>query len=374
MEGVQSLWSNSAELAFWVFGGPLLIVATLVRLVFPRFHWQEALLFLLLVTVPLGYVFFWGPYNIGTVWGAMSYLGPFYYFPVLVPITLLGTWGVLRLGTKTPLLVVLLLFAMTSVDFWLVFAHVSDNYKYTQEDRAIYRPFSERTISNALVFVPPIYGDFLLHPFAILGNNPTLDGSVIYAIDRGAEDFDLMDHYSDRRPYKFVYQGEYTEEPDDSFDTELVRLQAISSHELVQEITITNPTDKPYVYTYIWNNGKTETYLLDDSSGKGSDYHVRWKVTPHEITLEGPYIGKSRSEIDSISDSQPLVFSVAFTDTPERTSQVIYERRFSFRLVQDNLMEVIFPAEEWQNPDWPTGNWLRADIGAVMRDTADPAN
>jgi hypothetical protein len=377
VEGMQGLWINCVHLIYWTFGGPILLIAMFVRLAVPPFQWQEGLLLLVLLTFLLGYLFFWGPYNIAELWNGLDYLGPFYYFPLLIPIILLGTRGVLYVSSKKHLAMILLVSAMIAVDFLLVFNHVSENYRYTEESRAIYEPFRNQDIRNALVFLPPLYGPFIHHPFAYLLNNPSLDGPLLFALDHGGQNLDLMDRYPDRKPYKFVYRGEYTEEPDDIIDTELIRLQRISAPELTQSIRIVNPTSKPYVYAYIWNDEKTETYLLDDSSTMGSTYDVRWTVTPLGGTLEGPHIEKSRSELDSISDTQPLAFAVAFTDTPSRTSQIIFERRFSFRLTSDNMIEAIFPPEEWHNPDWPTGEWVRESISHVMRNSniasQDPA-
>ena len=376
-EGIQGLWGNSVGLFYWTFGGPILILAMLVRLVTPHFQWQEGLLLLILVTFPLGYLFFWGPYHVAEIWNGLDYLGPFYYIPLLIPIILLGMRGVSYVFSKKQTAAVVLVSAMFAVDLLLVFDHISKNYRYTQENRAIYEPFLNQEISNALVFVPPLYGPFLLHPFGYLSNSPSLDGPLLFALDHGSENLDLMERYPDRQPYRFDYRGYYTEEPDDVFDTELVKLQGITTPELTQSIRIVNPTSKPYVYTYVWNDGNTETYLLDDSSSTGSVYDVRWRVTPTEVTLEGPRIGKSRSELDSISEAQPLAFAVAFTDSPSRDSQVIFERRFSVRITPDNMIEAILPPEEWHNPDWPTGEWVRANITHVLRDSntasQDPA-
>jgi glucose/arabinose dehydrogenase len=41
------------------------------------------------------------------------------------------------------------------------------------------------------------------------------------------------------------------------------------------------------------------------------------------------------------------------------------------------MIEVILPPEEWHNPNWPTGEWVRESIGHVMWDSSiaspDPA-
>lgn len=369
-EAVESLWTNSAELGYWTFGGPLLLLAMLARWIVPTFQWQDGLLLLLLIAFPLGYFFFWGPYNTGIIWGAISYLGPYYYFPLLVPLALLGARGAEALFARNHRSAFILMLAMAIVAFALVLHQVSENYRYTEKSHALYQPFREHRISNALIFVPPLYGPFLLHPFAYLENTPLLDGPLLFAIDQGSQDFALMDHYPERQPYRFVYQGEYTEEPDDRFNTELVRIQRITTPQLNQDLRITNPTSSPYVYAYVWNDGRTETYLLDDSSSVGDVYDVRWTVDRQGVEFLGPDIRRSPSEIDAISPSHPITFAVAFSESSSRDSQVIFERRFSIRFEPDDTVEVIYPPEEWYNLDWPSGKWVRGNLGHVIEEVA----
>jgi hypothetical protein len=193
-----------------------------------------------------------------------------------------------------------------------------------------------------------------------------LDGPVLYAIDRGNQNFLLLDRYPDRPAYEFLYWGSYTEAPNDKFETRLIQLTRIKLTELVQRVRIVNPTALRFVYVYVWNDGNTETYLLDDSSDLGSIYDAQWRITNQAIDFSGAHIRKASSDIDSLSDSQPLAVAVAFTDSPDRSSQRIFEYRFRLRTMPDNSMETILPAEEWYNLDWPTDEWIRGDIDHVI--------
>jgi hypothetical protein len=365
-EALRSLWTNFVELNLWVYGGPVLLALAFLRLAFCSRGWQEALLAFMLIIFPLGYFFWWGTHNISEGWGAIAYLGPLYYFPLLAPLVILGAQGLVRIYCWQPPAAVVLITITIVVNLHLLVSYVAKNYEYTEENRVMYEPFQRERIQNGLVFVPPLYGPYIHHPFAYLSNNPSLDGPVLYAIDRGNQNFLLLDRYPDRPAYEFLYWGSYTEAPNDKFETRLIQLTRIKLTELVQRVRIVNPTALRFVYVYVWNDGNTETYLLDDSSDLGSIYDAQWRITNQAIDFSGAHIRKASSDIDSLSDSQPLAVAVAFSDSPDRSSQRIFEYRFRLRTMPDNSMEIILPAEEWYNLDWPTDEWIRGDIDHVI--------
>jgi hypothetical protein len=135
-----------------------------------------------------------------------------------------------------------------------------------------------------------------------------------------------------------------------------------------QKLRLVNPTDKPYVYVYIWNNDQTETYLLDDSSRWNKAYEIEWMISPNKIEFEGPH-KRHDSSITALSPDHPLAIAVAFSHSPERKTQNIFERRFRFKLTDDGRMGVLLPPEEWHNPNWPDeSGWQITDIDQVMAD------
>jgi hypothetical protein len=60
-----------------------------------------------------------------------------------------------------------------------------------------------------VVFLPPIYGDWLNHPFQAYRNDPGFDDHVVYALDHGGGNFDVTDAYPDRSYYRYTYQGRW---------------------------------------------------------------------------------------------------------------------------------------------------------------------
>jgi hypothetical protein len=246
--------------------------------------------------------------------------------------------------------------------------HIAQNYAYTRENQAIYQPFVEQQPDNALVFVPPLAsGSFLLAPSSYLINAPTLDGPIIYAVNLDHKNFTLLDAYPERTPYRFDYCGPYTKTPNDNPETALVKLERRQVDTFAQRLQITNPTDNPYVFIEVLNNGQAETYLLDDSSTPGKQYTVEWRINPKIIEFKGDY-RQHLASITNLSPADKLVISVAFTDNPERQTQQIFERRYDFRLTDDNQLDLLLPAEAWYNSYWPVTDWLMGDIDEVMID------
>ena len=364
-KGIIGLRSSVFQLSFWVFGGPLLLFLGYLGTILSRWTTWKLIAILLLVIFPVANIFFWGSYNLSVLWKGDQYLGPFYYIPMLIPITLLGTWGLARLWGWRPIVAITIILIMLVIDARLMMTYIDRNFDYTQKNRMIYQPFTQHQLDNSLVFVPPILGKYLLHPFALLVNETSLDGGVIYALNKGNANLDLMDKYEERTPYQFIFNGLYTEGPDDHIETELARIHYEKVANFSIPIHIVNPTDKPMVFIYTWKDDETATYILDDESRRDSSYDILLTVTTEGATIEGQY-KEQLSLINSLSDEHPLTIGVAFSDTRGRLVQEIFEWRFWFRLLDDYWLEIVLPPESWHTPDLAVLPWRMSPIGHVM--------
>lgn len=136
---------------------------------------------------------------------------------------------------------------------------------------------------------------------------------------------------------------------------------------LVQTLEITNPTERPYVYAYVWNNGAGETYLLDRESSQGKAYIVRWEIGATGVLFQGSHDSRV-AQIGPLSDSEPLNVGVLFSDDPALDAYEAFERRFWFRWGQSDSdsITVVFPALEWYNGEAPGGYWREVDIDTVI--------
>lgn len=129
--------------------------------------------------------------------------------------------------------------------------------------------------------------------------------------------------------------------------------------------SVTNPTERPYVFAYVWNNGAGEIYLLDDTSSQGDSYTIAWRITRDRVQFGGPSVQKI-SSIGPLSDAETLNVGVLFSPTADLTTQDMYEYRFWFRFEDDGQLTVVLPGKGFHNAEAPQGYWFHEDFGAVM--------
>jgi arabinofuranosyltransferase len=133
-----------------------------------------------------------------------------------------------------------------------------------------------------------------------------------------------------------------------------------------REMMVVNPTDRAYVYAYVWNNGASEAYLLDDQSTRGSVYPVRWSITPSGVDFEGSFKTKI-AEIGPLSDEELLNVGAFFADAPDSGDYTMVEYRYWFSLNKNGEFTVILPGLAWYNGHAPGGFWQEIDADDVLQ-------
>ncbi|WP_246055664.1 DUF7846 domain-containing protein [Halonotius roseus] len=214
----------------------------------------------LFVSVPLGNIPFWGTHNMlaeldDPANGLVSHFGPFYYFDLLVPLSifaalgLVAGWRWLRHGgvfdrlvaatsptTAKRLVVALALvaaLAVGGVTAGTAAEPLERNTAYTDKYETLYEPIESADFDNALVFIPDPYGPWQNHPFQSLRNDPGFDGEVVYARDRDpAGNFEVLGAYPNRSVYRFAYRGVWTPEPDQDVSPKLESLSTPTGESL----------------------------------------------------------------------------------------------------------------------------------------------
>ncbi|WP_137286887.1 ArnT family glycosyltransferase [Halorussus salinisoli] len=271
----------------WVVGGPvgtllaMVGVGRFLRRVSPGKSAEftdaqaKAVLAGLFVSVVAGNVFFWGNLNVlGSLAdptdGLVATLGPYYHFDLLAPTAAFAASGALlgfdrvraladdrfgdgdvgdsdrlggtdrarRVAAGVAVVGVLLLAGATA---GVLAPTVSENAAITDEYEQAYQPFEERHLSDAVVFLPTPYGDWLNHPFQYLRNDPDFDGETVYALSNGPTDLDVVAAYPNRTYYRYVYRGEWVPYGGETVDPALQRVRVVRGESVSLNATLAVP-------------------------------------------------------------------------------------------------------------------------------------
>jgi arabinofuranosyltransferase len=132
-------------------------------------------------------------------------------------------------------------------------------------------------------------------------------------------------------------------------------------------LSATNPTDHPYVYTYVWNNGAGEMYLLDDASERGKVYLIEWFISPSGVRFAGDY-RQHVSSIGSLSDEELLTVGVIFAPDALLRSYEMYEHRYWFGYdgPAATTFTIVLPGLAWYNGEAPGGFWQECPLDTVL--------
>lgn len=217
----------AALTGFWSFGGLVVI-----GLIAAGLRWQrgraEAWLGLVAITVPVGYAFFWGSYG-STEWGGPWRFGPFYWFAILAPTSILGAAGFRRLWRWDRVVGSVVAVGACAVSAFVVARALDTHQLFSAERHRLHQAArAAGDLDNAVVFLPELQGPWLLQPFS-LARNATFDGPVIWALDGDdGRNLAVLRQFPGRTPYRVVAQGSRSPRPPDlDFRTTLVRLEVV---------------------------------------------------------------------------------------------------------------------------------------------------
>ncbi|WP_284008989.1 ArnT family glycosyltransferase [Haloarcula pelagica] len=314
----------------WLVAGPLGTVAAAVGVAVTRrrgFDSRQAALAGVFLTVPLGNLYFWGTVNmLGTISdptdGLVRFLGPFYHVDVLVPAAAFGAVGSLWVarGLRTavedrvrprrvrPVLLVVALVCATvggGVAVTAAAEPVRDNYVVTEQYDRAYEPFEERDLSDAVVFLPTPYGDWLHHPFQYLRNDPGFDGDTVYAM--GDRQFAVVDNYPDRRYYRYDYRDEWAPYRGQSVDPRIQRVRLAEGKAVTTGLEAVAPAPARLTSVRLTNGDREATATVN-----GTDPLLLRLVTDAETTrLRGV---ESNETLSVPTPDAGTVTLVAFVD------------------------------------------------------------
>ncbi|MDX1747545.1 MAG: hypothetical protein R3324_16545, partial [Halobacteriales archaeon] len=201
----------------------------------------------LAVSIVAGNLYFWGTLNaLGDIAdpldGLADLFGPFYHFDLLLPLSVFGAGGlawvagvvrrsIARRTTSGGTRLVLIVLLVTGVCVGAVAETaalgppIDRHQSYTDRYERAYEPLEATEFEHALVFLPTPYGPWLGHPFQDLRNRPSLDGPVVYAIDRALDsNLVVVEQYPERQLYRYRFHGRWLAVPDGSVVGTLERI------------------------------------------------------------------------------------------------------------------------------------------------------
>ncbi len=299
-----------------------------------------------LASVAVGNLFFWGTLNtladVGDPTdGLVALFGPFYHFDWQPILGLYGAWGSLALGRHLRgvaaerwdrrrlraigLATLVALAPLIAVVAAPSFAAPADRHAaYTERYESAYEPFRNDPPENAVVFLPPAYGEWLNHPFQTLRNDPGLDGPRVYAVHRGPADFDVVDAYPDRQLYRYTYNGDWSPDPSQPIRPRIVPVDVAFAERLTARTTVSVPDPDAGVRVAIeTDGGRVERSLSSDAVG--DELAVDWSVGPEGATLAG---ANGTAPIGSRDEVR-----VSVTLTAPRGATLTYSERVSVRRI-----------------------------------------
>ena len=306
----EVLWTLFAR---WVAAGPLgtALAALGLALFFvrirrsPRPDDDRAMLLVgLLVSVAVGNLYFWGNLNVlGRLAdpsdGLIAHLGPYYHLDLLLPVAAFAAHGAVEVGSRLrdaildglsgdsvrPVLLAALVLSaavLGGASLATALDPLRDNREATATLATAYEPFEDRSLEDALVFLPTPQGDWLSHPFQALRNDPGYDGEVLYAIEE--RPFAVAEAFPDRALYRYTYRGRWAPTAGEPVTPALRRVRVVEGERLVLRASVGVPQGVERVSIRLASGGESAYYVGEPAD---SELPFRLVVGPDRSRLEG---------------------------------------------------------------------------------------
>lgn len=341
-DGLTGALATGGWLMAWSFGGPILVV--LAVLGYRRLPPSDARRALAAVAIvhPLGYVFFWGASAVVQRWDGAATLGPFYHLPLLVPLAVFGGHGLVRLRFR-PWIGGVVAASLLVTGAWLP-PKVRRNQEITRTYAAV--AAAVRPLEGPAVLIAPrrgVAGYDSWTPF--LRNRPDLDQPVLYADERGARDFDLVDQHPERRLVRLVPAP--TMDRPIRFrldDVDLVRAADVAAVHVRLRPPPSGGTMQPYLVA-----GTREV-----RQPLGADGRVVWQLVAGGATSGGSglVLAEGRG-----------VLAVGVEVTAGGSPSRRFEERVPYRVV-DGRIELLVAGQGYRRAG---RRWVPADVADIVR-------
>ncbi|WP_115862956.1 DUF7846 domain-containing protein [Halorussus litoreus] len=329
----------------------------------------KALLAGLFVSVVAGNVYFWGNLNLlGDLAdpddGLIVALGPYYHFDLLVPTAAFAARGTLLVGDRVrawtertdhigergrssargtaaalALATALVLAGATGA---VLAPPVADNAETTGAYEDAYAPFEDREFSNAVVFVPTPYGDWLNHPFQHLRNDPGYDGDAVFAVEDGSDDLAVVSAFPNRTYYRYVYRGAWVPFTGESVTPAIQRVDAVEGERVTASATLGLLDSADRVSVRLASDGGVAYYAVNDTS---KNLTVEIRVENGSARLAGPGLRSSGDDATvPVADEDEVRVEVFVND--RAGGGFSYRLELPVRIGDDGTVRALSPIRE----------------------------
>jgi hypothetical protein len=204
-----------------------------------------------------------------------------YFIPLFVPLCFFIAVALTELWRRRRVALVVLaaVFVVATVPF--LYQKSAMNHRISAA-QAPWQHATDDLPGRSLVIVRDS-GPYLLHlnPFSL--NAPDLDGRVLYAVDRFAETFGLLDHYPHRTPYiertNYRLLDNPVKHPDAKVPTiSLLPVKVVSGPAVRLKVQVRNPTNAAAVVATLTIGNQVQQRTLTPSAA--GTYETEWTLVP----------------------------------------------------------------------------------------------
>ena len=357
-DATRALGTNAAAVPSWIFGGIFMLALAAVGIIVARRRAETWALVVIGLAFPIGYFFWWATTLSGAT--AKNGLGPQYYLPSFVPLLILGAVGFDRILQRRNLIITgLAVVVLVGATWWSVPDKVRANHGFSQGFERVDRSLPAG-LDNALVFVPFSGGPYILAPYPFLQTDPSLDGSVVYAADRGAADAQLIRQMPSRNAYLLRQQYE----PGDQLFKPsgiLTPLHVVTGSQLTVSV---DPLDVPrgrFERAYL-SDGTTTSYVPLTPGSVGSAASSEWTVD-----VGAPTGGASTTLTVPDGSHGQLSVGVETSSSANFSKPSKTESRMPYATSSAGIT-ALAPGAGWSLQQFPNGAfWLPYDVKSHIR-------
>ena len=387
LNGFRAFARNICALPSWLLGSyvGIVIAGFGVRRTF-RDRPAAVLVTLMTVIFPTAYLAWWAITL--TTQGAYTGLGPHYYLPMLVPLSVLTAAGIRDLALRARSGDRKWVIAVAGISVLAVVGTAAFVRPRLDENQFV-ADVGHDQAGRILAAVQATPGRLLVinereqHPYVmlthgVLANRPTLDTRVIYTIDRGAASADLIRTQRHRTAFRTV-RTLASGAPLSSIRPRLIRQRVVSAPSIELTSDIRNSGNHKVVIAYGRFGRHRIATVIDRNSHNGDRYRVRWTLSGTTFRMSATAPARSSSTgYPRVKEEQPLpvpragraprvdlVVGAAFADHPRTRDPDRSELRYYARTHGDEV-QVLTAPEDWTRLGAPLSAWLPISTKATI--------